>query len=114
MERQVILAKMLADLTLGTMSGVISLLAVGESTTITYSAVAAVLVFAGLLVREVVKAQRAVWLIVEAKDRQLAAKDAEMDEVLETKRYLRWELEKLRYTYGERTMDPGPYSARRY
>lgn len=87
-------------------SGIAGIMAVGESTALTASAIVAVLGFAGLLVRQVVLAQRAIWEIVAAKDQE---KEAIQDE----NHYLRWELESMRFRHGERQIDPGPFIPRR-
>lgn len=100
------IAKMGGEILGATVSAVGGILAAGESAAITTSAIVAVLGFAGLLVRQVMTGQRAIWQIVAAKDREIQdEKDAN--------HYLRWEMERLRYLYGERQVDPGPYTPRR-
>ncbi len=94
------------EVTAATSSTLIGIVAVDESAPLMYGAFVAVFGFAGLLVRELVKAQRAIWQIVEAKDRQIA----DRDDVIH---YLRWEHEKYRFEQGDRTMDPGDYHPRR-
>lgn len=76
-----------------------------EAMPLTVTAIGAVLGFATLLVRSVLSSQRIYVEIVAAKDRELAERD-------DTIHYLRWEAERLRYRYGEREVDPGPYVAR--
>lgn len=73
--------------------------AAADTTIVTSGAVVAVLGFAGLLVREVVKQHRTLWEMIEA------ARDGE--------HYARWEVERLRFAYGDRAVDPGPYIPRR-
>lgn len=87
-------------------SAITAVLAVGESTPLTYSAIVAVLGFAGLLVRQIIVAQKAIWQIVAAKDVELAQRDDALH-------YVQWELESMRYRHGERQIDPGPYVPRR-
>lgn len=87
-------------------SGIAGIMAVGESTALTASAIVAVLGFAGLLVRQVILAQKAIWEIVAAKDQEKA-------ELQEANHYLQWELESMRYRIGERQVDPGPFIPRR-
>lgn len=87
--------------------------AVDNNTAITVTAIGAVLGFAGLLVRQVVLAQKAIWLIVKAKDEEIAEHKATEGELREALRYSEWEKEKLRWTYGERNLDPGPYAPKR-
>lgn len=86
----------------GTAAGVF---AVTDNTAITVTAITAVLGFAGLLVRQVTSAQKYVWQIVEAKDKRI-------EELEDHDHYMSWEMEKLRFTYGERIIDPGPYMPR--
>lgn len=84
----------------------VGILAVGESSVLTTSAIVATLGFAGLLVRQVMTAQQAVWQIARAfEERAESAEDRE--------HYVRWQMESLRYRHGERVDDPGPYIPRR-
>lgn len=86
-------------------SAIAAILAADDSTVITSGAVVAVLGFAGLLVRQIVGNQKLYIGIVASKDRDIS----ERDEII---RYLRWELETMRYRIGERQIDPGPYVPR--
>jgi hypothetical protein len=98
-----VLVKALGDIAGATGSALLGIIAAdGNNTAITITAIGAVLGFAGLLVRQVVQAQRAIWLIVRAKDE-------EIDRQREALHYSDWEKEKLRWSYGERPLDPGPY-----
>lgn len=87
-----------------------------EPAPLTYGALGATLVFTGLLVRQITTNQRVYIAIVAAKDRELAMKDWQhrRDRWDDGERIneARWETEKLRYTYGERPIDPGPYMPR--
>lgn len=101
-----ILAKLGGEIAGATTSAVVGIFAVSDNTALTVTAITAVLGFAGLLVRQVVVAQKAIWQIVSAKDARIA-------ELEETDHYKSWEMEKLRFTYGERILDPGPYIPRK-
>ena len=105
MDRMVVL-KMGGDVIGATISALVGILAAGDSTPLTYSAIVAVLGFAGLLVRQLSNTQKLYVGIVEAKDRELHERD-------DTIHYLRWEMEALRFRHGERALDPGPYIPRR-
>ena len=98
--------KFLGEIFGATTSAIAGVIAMGESTPLTAGAIVAVLGFAGLLVRQVVQSQQAIWQIV-------AAKDVEIREAQELNHYLQWELESMRYRHGERQVDPGPYIPRR-
>lgn len=98
--------KILSEIVAATGSAVVGILAATDSTVITVTAIGAVLGFAGLLVRQVVVQQKAVWEIVTATK-------AEAESAKDEAHYAHWELEKLRYSYGERVIDPGPYTPRR-
>jgi len=98
--------KYLGEIGGAAISAITGVLAVGESTTLTAGAIVAVLGFAGLLVRQVVQSQQAIWQIV-------AAKDAEKADLQDTIHYLQWELESMRFRHGERQVDPGPFIPRR-
>lgn len=92
------------------------LIGVTEATPLTYGALAATLGFTGLLVRQITTNQKVYVAIVAAKDRELAMKEWQhrRDRWDDAERLseARWEAEKLRYTYGERQLDPGPYVPR--
>lgn len=103
---RVLAFKMIGEVGATSLSAVTAVLAVGESTPLTYSAIVAVLGFAGLLVRQILQAQKAIWKIVAAKDAELAQRDDALH-------YVKWELESMRYRVGERQVDPGPYVPRR-
>lgn len=84
------------------------ILAVGEDSTLTVGTTLSVIVaFGGLLVRQIVVQQRAVWGIVRAKDRQIRELRDELDEA-------RWEREVARFDAGQRPTDPGPYYRRNH
>lgn len=100
-----ILVKLGAEVLGAAGSAIVGIVAAGESTTLTASAVVAVLGFAGLLVRQIVNNQKLYIGIVAAKDNEIAERVAEIH-------YLRWEIESMRYRHGERTIDPGPYVPR--
>lgn len=106
MSDNMILLKLGAEVAGAATSAIVGLLAVGESATLTGSAIIAVLGFAGLLVRQIVSNQRLYVGIVADKDREIAARDDDLH-------YLRWELESMRFRHGERQVDPGPYIPRR-
>jgi hypothetical protein len=101
-----ILLKLGAEVLGAAASAILGIIAVGESTPLTYSAIVAVLGFAGLLVRQITANQKMYVEIVASKDIELAQRDDALH-------YLRWEMESMRYRYGERTVDPGPYAPRR-
>lgn len=105
MNKPMIVLKLGGEILGVTASALTGLLAVGESTALTSGAIVAVLGFAGLLVRQVTSNQKLYIGIVASKDHDLAERD-------ETIRYLRWELESMRYRHGERQVDPGPYVPR--
>lgn len=98
--------KFLGEIAGAAASGIAGIMAVGESTALTASAIVAVLGFAGLLVRQVVLSQRAIWEIVASKDQEKA-------DLQDANHYLQWELESMRFRHGERQMDPGPFVPRR-
>lgn len=102
----IVLGKIVADIAAMSIAAWVGIVVAAESTPIAVSAIVAVLGFAGLLVRLVVKAQQAVWDIVEAKN-------AEIDTLREDLHYSEWEKERLRFTYGERVVDPGPFVPRK-
>lgn len=81
------------------------LAASAQETAGTYVAISAWVGFAGLLVRHVVRSQQAVWRIV-------AEKDAEIAGLRDQLHYAEWEQSMLRYSYGERSVNPGPYQPR--
>lgn len=91
--------KLLAEIGAATASAVIGILAAADSSVVTGGAVVAVFSFATLLVREVLKQHRTLWEMIDA-----ARDDAH---------YAHWEAERLRFNYGERALDPGPYIPRR-
>lgn len=99
------LVKVLSEIAGASFSALVGIFAATDNTLITVTAITAVLGFAGLLVRQVVVAQKAIWEIVKAKESEA---EAAKDEA----HYAHWELERLRYAYGERVIDPGPYSSR--
>lgn len=88
-----------------TVSAIIGVVTASDNGALTVTAIGGVLTFAGLLVRQVVKSQDAVWKIN-------AAKDVRIEELEERDHYRSWEFETLRFRYGERQMDPGPYVPR--
>lgn len=92
--------KILAEIAGATLSAIVGLLAAVDGTVVVAGAgVTAVFAFATLLVREVLKQHQTLWQMIDA------ARDAE--------HFARWEADKLRFTYGERPIDPGPYVPRR-
>lgn len=100
------LARALVDVAGATGSAVVGIIAAEtNNTAITVTAIGAVLGFAGLLVNQVIRAQKAIWLIVRAKDDEIAG-------LRESLHYAEWEQQRLRWSYGERPTDPGPYSPR--
>lgn len=98
--------KALAEIGGAVGSAVAGIFAVGESTPLVVTSIGAVLGFATLLVRSVMSNQRVYVDIVAGKDRELA-------QAFDQIHYLRWENEALRFRYGEREVDPGPYIPRR-
>lgn len=105
MERS-IFVKVLLEVAGAAVSAGTGILAVGESAPITVTAIGAVLGFATLLVRSVLKTQKVYVDIVATKDTEIAARD-------DTIHYLRWENESIRFRAGQREVDPGPYTPRR-
>lgn len=76
-----------------------------ENTTIAVGSTLAVLVgFSALLIQQVVKNQRAVWAIVEAKDNQI-------DDLRDELHRCSWNGERYRHRLGEGP-DPGAYVPR--
>lgn len=101
-----ILVKLGAEVLGAVGSAIVGIVAAGESTTLTASAVVAVLGFAGLLVRQIVNNQKLYIGIIAGKDKEISDRDDIIHEI-------RWEMESMRYRIGERTIDPGPYVPRR-
>lgn len=64
--------------------------------------------FAGLILRMVIKNQSAIWDIVRSKDKELAKKDVQIQQLNLEKEYTAWEREQVRFRAGERT-DPGVF-----
>lgn len=89
-----------------TFSAMMGVFAAGESAALTTSAIVAVLGFAGLLVRQVVAGQKAVWEIARAMETRAEAAE-------EREEFVRWQLEHVRFRHGERPTDPGPFVSRR-
>jgi hypothetical protein len=93
-----------------------TVLAAGESLPLTYTALGATLVFTAVLVRQVSANQKVYLDTVAGKDYEKAYADwqhrRDRWEDAERLNEARWENEHLRYTYGERTIDPGPYVPR--
>ena len=105
MDSNMIFVKAGIDITGAAASAILAIFAAGESTPITYSAIVAVLGFAGLLVRQIVNNQKLYIGIVAAKDAEITERVAEIH-------YLRWEIESMRFRHGERAIDPGLYIPR--
>lgn len=83
-----------------------SVLAVGEDSTLTVGTTLGVIVaFGGLLVRQIVVQQKAVWAIVRSKDSTIAELRAELAET-------RWEREVARFEAGQRPTHPGDFIRR--
>lgn len=103
----VTLAKIATEAAAMTASAVAGILGAADSNlAVTVTAITATLGFAGLLVRQVMASQKALWNIIRYKDEEL---ETERD----INHVLRWEADKLRYTYNETGIDPGPYRPRR-
>lgn len=92
--------KIFAEIAAATLSAIGTIFAAVDGNVVAVGAgVTAVFGLATVLVREVVKQHKTLWELVDA-----ARDDAH---------YAHWELERLRYSYGERVLDPGPYEPRR-
>lgn len=115
-DHSTMMAKLVGDAVGAGGSVAAAIIAAGESTPLTYGALGATLVFTGLLVRQLTTNQRVYIKIVEGKDYELAynAWQHRRDRWDDAQRLheARWEAEQLRYTYGERAIDPGAYVPR--
>lgn len=86
------------------LAGSILAATVDNTTVAVGTTLAVILAFAGLLVQQVIRNQRAVWAIVEAKDRDL--------ETLRNELHFRdYTIARLRFRLEEGP-DPGPFSPR--
>lgn len=101
-----LLLKIGAEAVAGAISGAVAIFGLTDSTAITSGGLVALFGLGGVFVRQFSKGQRT---YLEA----YRLKEAEAELAKDETHYTHWEMERLRYSYGERVMDPGPYIPRR-